>query len=159
MSRWKQLVPQMSYRGRTLVINGSIIPVTQVGMCRSATKPASECPGTTSGLLLAPATLDSSEYPPSAQRGKGARSGPFGLQNFCLQITVPSATPNWTQDPGMENSSLQTVIHCGRTGGRQIIIFNGHKNTGFFWITRFLLWTFKNLELNRPMGAIRYTGN
>ncbi|KAK3522674.1 hypothetical protein QTP86_029160 [Hemibagrus guttatus] len=78
LSRWKRLVPKMSYRGRTLVINNLATSSLwhKLAMPRSAAEPASKHPGPVGGLLLGRSTLDSTERSPPAERGRRAGAGP-----------------------------------------------------------------------------------
>ncbi|KAK3514327.1 hypothetical protein QTP70_014384 [Hemibagrus guttatus] len=94
LSRWKRLVPRMSYRGRTLVINN--LAVSSLWHKLACVDPLPNLLASIQALLVDFFWdgLDSSERPAPAQRRRGTGAGPVSQQNCSFPPPVPPETPH-----------------------------------------------------------------
>ncbi|KAK3533143.1 hypothetical protein QTP70_010181 [Hemibagrus guttatus] len=144
LSRWKRLVPRMSYRGRTLVINN--LAASSLWHKLACVDPPPNLLASIQALLVdffwdgLHWISQSVLHLPKEEGGQGLVQLASRTADFRLQFL--QRLPHWSQRLNMETSSPWTFTQGRRTGARPNFVFNGYQNTGHFWITEFLLWTF-----------------
>ncbi len=126
IKKWKWLLPQMSYRGRVLVLNNQCASLLwhRLSLPGSSHWAFNKDPGKNCEFLLGWITLGATGGVVFTERGGGTGPHPPGQQDGSVQAAVPAEVPSWPNRSGVKRYSQLFLQRGESPGTRYCTVFN-----------------------------------